>query len=482
MQQIFDNTSDTICAISTPAGVGGIAVARVSGPDALAVADRIWRGRPLSHAATHTAHLGTVLDSMGHPLDQAVATVFRGPKSFTGQDTVEISVHGSRYVQRELISALTAAGSRLALPGEFTRRAFLSGNIDLTQAEAVADIIASESRAQHRIAISQLKGSFASRISSLREQLVEVASLLELELDFSEEDVEFASRARLRELADGIHRQLSDLRRSYTAGNSIKDGIPVAIVGPTNAGKSSLLNALTDDDRAIVSDIHGTTRDTIEEILNIGDYRFRLIDTAGIRHSDDAIERIGIERSRRAIDKARIIIVLNDITRPLDTGIIRSAHEALNRQDPPGHLIIALNKADLTDTADGALAAAKSFAGTLGTAVRTGEKNAETQTIAISAVRSDSLRTIQQALLAAADSDASCAVEDIMITNLRQANALSDASAAIRRVIDAIDANLTGDLIAIDLRQAIDHLAALTGAISSQDILTSIFSRFCIGK
>ena len=470
MQQIFDNLSDTICAISTPAGVGGIAVARVSGPDAIAITDRIWHGRPLSEAATHTAHLGTVTGTDGHPLDQAVATVFRTPKSFTGQDTVEISVHGSRYVQRELINTLVASGCRLALPGEFTRRAFLSGNIDLTQAEAVADIIASESRAQHRIAISQLKGAFANRIAHLREQLIEIASLLELELDFSEEDVEFASRAHLHDLASEIHSQLSDLHRSYTAGNSIKDGIPVAIVGPTNAGKSSLLNALSGDDRAIVSDIHGTTRDTIEETINIGDYRFRLIDTAGIRHSDDTIEQIGIQRSHRAIERARIIIAVNDITGPLDTDIISLAREALNRQDPPGHLIIALNKADLTGHDSQTVATAKNTAGET------------TRTINISTVTPDSLVPLKEALIAAADKDAASAVEDIMITNLRQATALADADAAIQRVISAIDHQQSGDLIAIDLRQAVDHLASLTGAISSTDILATIFSRFCIGK
>lgn len=472
MQQIFDNTSDTICAISTPAGCGGIAVARVSGPDAFTITNKIWQGKAITDMASHTAHLGTVLDTNLQPLDQAVATIFRGPKSFTGQHTVEIAVHGSRYVQRELISSLTAAGCRLALPGEFTRRAFLSGNIDLTQAEAVADIISSESRAQHRIAISQLKGAFANRIAQLRERLIEIASLLELELDFSEEDVEFASRAHLRDLATDIHRQLSDLHRSYTAGNSIKDGIPVAIVGPTNAGKSSLLNALTGDDRAIVSDIHGTTRDTIEETLNIGDYRFRLIDTAGIRNSDDTIEQIGIERSRRAIERARIIILLNDITQPLDSEIASLARQALDRQDPAGHLIIALNKTDLsghdTDTIDAAN--------------RLAAEDTNTLTIEMSTKSPDSLAPLHKALVEAADSDAASAVEDIMITNIRQATALADAADAIQKVIDAIDLQQTGDLIALDLRLAIDHLSAITGAISSQDILTSIFSRFCIGK
>ncbi|MDE6125702.1 MAG: tRNA uridine-5-carboxymethylaminomethyl(34) synthesis GTPase MnmE, partial [Muribaculaceae bacterium] len=289
----------TICAISTPAGTGGIAVVRVSGPDAIGTVSRLWRGKPLSKCDSHTAHLGQLVDPGrdSEPLDQAVATIFRGPNSFTGEDVVELSVHGSRFVQAELIRLLCGNGARLAEPGEFTRRAFAAGKMDLAQAEAVADVIAANSRAALRIANRQMRGAFSERLATLRDQLLELAALLELELDFSEEDVEFASRNRLRDIAGQILDEIERLRSSFAAGTAIKDGIPVAIAGPTNAGKSSLLNALLNDDRAIVSDIHGTTRDTVEDTMSIGDHLFRFIDTAGIRETYDAIEQAGIRRS-----------------------------------------------------------------------------------------------------------------------------------------------------------------------------------------
>lgn len=290
---------DTICAISTPPGVGGIAVIRISGPQAIAVADRVWHGKSLSETAGHTARFGRITDPSrgGEMLDEAVATVFRAPASFTGEDVVELSVHGSRYVQRRLLEMLTGNGARLAEAGEFTRRAFANGKMDLAQAEAVADVIASNSRASHRLAASQMKGCFSRRLEELRDKLLDLASLLELELDFSEEEVEFASRERLREIATEIHSEVSRLEKSFSAGSAIKDGIPVAIVGPTNAGKSSLLNLLLGEDRAIVSDIHGTTRDTIEDTLEIGDYLFRFIDTAGLRDTSDPIEALEIGRA-----------------------------------------------------------------------------------------------------------------------------------------------------------------------------------------
>ncbi|MDE6323883.1 MAG: tRNA uridine-5-carboxymethylaminomethyl(34) synthesis GTPase MnmE, partial [Paramuribaculum sp.] len=305
--KILDKSTptDTICAISTPPGVGGIAVARISGPDAFEITDRIWKGRKLSETTTHTAHLGTLLNPDGSILDQAVATIFRAPGSFTGENVVELSVHGSRFVQRELLKNLVSAGCRLAKPGEFTRRAFVAGKMDLAEAEAVADVIASDSRAAHRIAISQMRGSYSEKLSSMRQKLVDLAALLELELDFSEEDVEFASREKLLKIARQVHDEVKRLARSFSAGKAIKDGIPVAIAGHTNAGKSSLVNALLDDERAIVSDIHGTTRDTIEETLELGDYLFRFIDTAGLRQTTDRIEQQGIERTRQMIDRAR---------------------------------------------------------------------------------------------------------------------------------------------------------------------------------
>ncbi|MDE5632789.1 MAG: 50S ribosome-binding GTPase, partial [Muribaculaceae bacterium] len=280
-KEMMNTTNDTICAISTPHGSGGIAVARVSGPDAIQITDKIWKGKTLATVASHTAHLREVLDSKGDILDQAVATVFKSPSSYTSEDTVEISVHGSRWIQRELINSLINAGARLAGRGEFTSRAFAAGRFDLAEAEAVADLIASSSRAAHRIAINQMRGSISRRLDTLRQSLIELASLLELELDFSEEDVEFASRERLLNLASETKAEIERLVGSFNTGAAIKDGIPVAIIGKTNAGKSSLLNALIGDDRAIVSDIHGTTRDIVEDTIEIGDYLVRFQDTAG---------------------------------------------------------------------------------------------------------------------------------------------------------------------------------------------------------
>ncbi|MCC8174871.1 MAG: tRNA uridine-5-carboxymethylaminomethyl(34) synthesis GTPase MnmE, partial [Bacteroidales bacterium] len=311
--------NDTICAISTPPGVGGIAVARVSGPLAIDCVSKIWKGTDLHQVKSHTAHLGDILEARdGASLDQAVVTIFRAPRSFTGEDTVEISVHGSQYVQRELIKLLTEAGARLAGPGEFTRRAFASGRFDLAEAEAVADLIAARSRSAHRLAMSQMRGQLTQRLDQLRDQLIELASLLELELDFSEEDVEFASRSRLASLANDTIAEVEHLLATFSTGQAIKQGIPVAIVGATNAGKSTLLNLLVGDDRAIVSDIHGTTRDTVEDTVEIHGALYRIIDTAGIRDTADPIEALGIERSRQAVARARVVIALLDSTAPLD--------------------------------------------------------------------------------------------------------------------------------------------------------------------
>ncbi len=300
------NSDDTICAISTAPGTGGIAVARVSGHNAITIVSKIWKGKNLNDVASHSAHLGIVYDSNGEILDEAVATVFRNPNSFTGEDVVELSIHGSRWIQSQLIQSLITAGCRMALPGEFTRRAFAAGRLDLAQAEAVADVISSSSKAAHRMAMSQMRGAFSKKIDAMRDELVQLASLLELELDFSEEDVEFASRNRLLEIADTLSAQLKRAAASFRAGQAIKDGIPVAIVGNTNAGKSSLLNALVEDDRAIVSDIHGTTRDVVEDTIEIGEYLIRFQDTAGLRQTEDPIEQLGIERSHSVASAANI--------------------------------------------------------------------------------------------------------------------------------------------------------------------------------
>lgn len=461
------NHNDTICAISTPHGRGGIAVVRVSGPKAIETVDTIWKGKPLGGVKSHTAHLGDITDTQHRHLDQALVTVFRAPASFTGEDVVEISVHGSLYIQQELIATLVAAGARLAGPGEFTRRAFVNGKLDLAQAEAVADIIAADSRAAHRIAASQMKGRFSQRLRELRLQLVDLSALLELELDFSEEHVEFASRATLRELAVRILDEVTRLHDSFAGGRAIKNGIPVAIVGQTNAGKSSLLNALVGDDRAIVSDIHGTTRDTIEETLTLGDYLFRFIDTAGLRNTDDKIEQIGISRSLQAMEKAHITIVVVDSTQPGAPDTIAST---VGHANGDSHIIVALNKTDIADINPKTI---ETIRQTLpgGSAV-----------ITVSASTGSGLDTLTKALEDIAALDENATGENIIVTNQRHATALGHAADSTRAVIDAIDSDIPADLIAQDLRQTIDHLASITGDIPSNEILSTIFSRFCIGK
>lgn len=465
------NQNDTICAISTPHGQGGIAVIRISGPEAVSVGDSIWHGKPLAKATSHTAHLGNITDTLGKHLDQTVATIFRAPASFTGEDVVELSVHGSKYIQRELLNTLIAKGARLALPGEFTRRAFLNGKLDLAQAEAVADIIAADSRAAHRIAASQMKGRFSQKLNQLRQQLVDLAALIELELDFSEEDVEFASREHLRETASTILDQVTHMRDSFNAGHAIKEGIPVAIIGPTNAGKSSLLNAIVGDNRAIVSDIHGTTRDTIEETINLGDYTFRFIDTAGLRHTDDTIEQIGIQRALDTIDRANIIIALISPDTELPESILRTVKH-ISDSALQQHIIIALNKIDKYPDADvpAQLAVLLSALPDQATSLR------------ISANDGTGLDNLRQAIVNIANRQAGAAQEDIIVTNARHAEALANAALSARQIIDGLDAGLPPDLIAQDMRLTIHHLATITGEIPSTEILNTIFTRFCIGK
>lgn len=447
--------TDTICAISTPPGIGGIAVARVAGSRAIEITDTLWHGKPLAATPAYTARVGTITEPDGTTLDQAVATVYRAPHSFTGDDIVEIAVHGSRYVQRRLIALLSEAGCRVADPGEFTRRAFMAGKLDLAQAEAVADVIASSSRAAHRIAISQLNGTFSRRLADLRQQLIDLAALLELELDFSEEDVEFASRTRLVTLATTLQTEIRRLLDSYNGGRAIKEGIPVAIVGPANVGKSSLLNRLLDDDRAIVSDIPGTTRDTVEETLHIGDYLFRFIDTAGIRATDDPVEQLGITRSLHARARARILLSLS--TTPPSSAPWPEQSEGSPSAPITIHII---NKTDLTP-------ATPIPAGAIGISAKTGAGIDHLRTLLTDAARQ---------LTASTDG------ESDIITNARHAQALADAAESTARVIDGLTSGLAPDLVAQDLRQTIAHLGSITGAVTSTDILTTIFSRFCIGK
>ncbi|MDE6303809.1 MAG: tRNA uridine-5-carboxymethylaminomethyl(34) synthesis GTPase MnmE [Paramuribaculum sp.] len=468
-----------ICAISTPPGIGGIAVVRISGDNAIPVVNKVWKGKDISSWKTHTAHLGMIVDpETGIPLDQAVGTLFLGPDSYTGQDTIELSVHGSKFVQRELITLLLKVGARLAEPGEFTRLAFSSGKIDLAEAEAVADLIAANSRAAHRVALSQMKGHYSQTLNTLREKLIDLSALIELELDFSEEEVEFANRDTLLSTAREIHSQVSRLYQSFSSGSVIKQGLPVAIIGNTNAGKSSLLNALLNDDRAIVSDIHGTTRDTIEETLEIGDHLFRLIDTAGLRNTGDTIEQIGITRSLKAVSKASIVLFIIDPFQPVATNIeaITSTLSALNPENPT-HIVILINKSDLPGYED----AEKNILDNL--APHLASINPSPSIIEISAATRHNLPKLLQTLQEIAD-DITGGIADsaTIVTNARHAQALLDAAQSSARTIDALTQNLSGELIAQHLRETIHHLSQITGQITSPQILSTIFSRFCIGK
>lgn len=491
---IIDSYNDTICAISTPPGIGGIAVIRISGPKAIEIVNNVWQGRNLLTVMSHTAHLGELAEMDNEPVDQCVATIYKGPHSYTGEDTVELAIHGSKWIQRETLSLLQRNGCRMAEAGEYTRRAVMNGRMDLAQAEGVADVIASTSRAAHRIAMSQMKGGISKRLATLRERLVHLSVLLELELDFSEEDVEFADRSQLIDTAKEIHDELTRLYSSFSRGNAIKEGIPVAIVGPTNAGKSSLLNALLDDDRAIVSDIHGTTRDTIEETLEIGDYLFRFIDTAGLRDTLDPIERIGIERSRKALSQARIIIALMDATTVNDWHCDLSSMLPQEVTAQTADLIIGLNKIDLlNETSQLALCQIGSNSKALNSCSEQCDNQTATQDttftkkpviIPLSATQGTGIEFLRQTLhdIAAGNDNSTGEQADIMVTNLRQAEALRQALDSLQPLIDGLQNGLETDLAAQHLRETLTHLATITGEIPSTEILNTIFSSFCIGK
>lgn len=470
---------DTICAVSTPHGVGGIAVIRISGPKAIEVTSALWKGKNLQNVPSHTAHLGIVKDHEGEFLDQAVATVFRAPHSFTGEDVVELSVHGSLYVQQRLVEALCHSGARLAEAGEFTRRAFVSGKMDLVEAEGIADMLAARTQAAHRLAASQMRGGMSECINGLRDRLIELASLLELELDFSEEDVEFAPRAELAEKAQSIVDEVTSLLDTYNAGNAIRNGIPVAIVGNTNAGKSSLLNAILNEDRAIVSNIHGTTRDVVEDTITLNGLTFRLLDTAGFRTTDDPIEQLGIARSQKAIDTASIILHVQSPDTAATPSILppqeNTPTTTVSSQPIPGEIssqtipsdktvITVHNKSDLTPN---------------------NPKQPTTGThfpeITISAKTGQGIPALID-LLTAHGRRLTEIQGDIAITNLRHKESLTAAKTSALQVLQAIETGLPTVLTAQHLRDTISHLSRLTGAITDQTLLTTIFTRFCIGK
>ena len=451
----------TIAAIATPAGQGGIAVIRVSGRDAFDIVQKIWRGKPLAQCASHTAHLGNILQEDGSMLDQAVITLFRAPASFTGEDTVEISVHGSRWIQREALNALMRCGAKPAGPGAFSQRAFANGRMDLAQAEAVADLIAAESRAAHRLALSQISGAFSRRLNELREQLIHFGSLLELELDFSEEDVEFADRTQLINSAKETLVIVQRLALSYKSGRAFKEGVPVAIAGAPNVGKSTLLNRLLDSDKAIVSDIPGTTRDIIEDTREIGGILFRFIDTAGLRDTADTVERIGIERAKDHIERAAVTLWLVDPTQPLDAQLASITASTESKR------FVILTKSDLSGSAvtDKILEALP----------------AGCPVLTISAKTGSGIDGLKSALVSMATTEHN-PENELIVTNARHYEALTAGAEALQRVIDGLQTGIPTDFVAQDVRQALHPLGLVTGAVTTADLLTSIFSRFCIGK
>jgi len=445
---------DTICALATAPG-GAIGIIRISGPQALEILSRVFT-KDVSAAPANTIHYGHIKNG-AEIVDEVMASLFRAPHSYTGEDSVEISCHGSRYILNKVLNLLIAEGCRQAGPGEFTQRAYLNGKMDLSQAEAVADLIASTNQATHKIAMSQLRGHFSSKLAQLREQLLKLTSLLELELDFSDhEDLEFADRSELMELTKTIDNHITHLSNSFETGQAIKQGIPVAIVGKTNVGKSTLLNRLLKDDRAIVSDVHGTTRDTIEDTIDIKGITFRFIDTAGIRQTQDEVEQIGITRTYAAIDKARIVLWLID-----SEPSIKEINDILQRTDNK-KLIVIKNKADKTDN--------DSY------------NSLKLPFISISAKFGKGIEELEQAIYEAADIP-TLTENDIIVTNARHYEALVRAHEHIQRVIDGLQMQLSGDLLSEDLRLTLDTLAEITGGqITPNEVLGNIFKNFCVGK
>lgn len=497
---MFIRNEDTICAPATVPGTGAISVIRVSGPEALNVADKVVtciKGS-ISEAPGYTMKFGTVRTASGEVLDEVLVSVFRAPHSYTGENSVEISCHASSYIVSSLMDLLYEAGARAAEPGEFTQRAFLNGKMDLAQAEAVADVIASQNATAHRIAFKQMKGGFSSELKGMRSELLELVSLMELELDFSEEEVEFADRSRLDSLLEQIIAHISRLIESFKLGNAIKNGIPVAIAGATNTGKSTLLNALLGENRAIVSDVHGTTRDTIEETLNIGGVLFRFIDTAGIRETDEIVEKIGIERTFMKISEASIVLAMLDLTRNLEENeaLIQEVFEKVDLQSQK--LLILLNKADIeagnknvnfknfivsyldNKNVKNNILTSESL---IGEKVINNSVNAFSgvNILKISAKTGLGIENLKQ-ILAQSQKDLLGSSEETLVTNQRHAQALSDACTSLFRVREGLATGLPTDLAAQDIREAIYHLGSIVGEISTDEVLGNIFANFCIGK
>lgn len=465
-------TDDTICAIATAQG-GAIGTIRVSGKEAISITDKIFTpvgGAPLSERKPYTLTFGHIMSENGEIVDEVLVSLFRGPHSYTGENSTEISCHGSSYILQQVMQLLVKNGCRAAGPGEFTQRAFLNGKMDLSQAEAVADLIASTSAATHRMAMSQMRGGFSRELSALREKLLHLTSLMELELDFSDhEELEFADRSELSEIASQVETVINGLVHSFSVGNAIKNGIPVAIIGETNAGKSTLLNALLNEERAIVSDIHGTTRDVIEDTMNIDGVMFRFIDTAGIRETSDKIESIGIERSFQKLDQASIVLWVIDSTEAKEQ--IEALKERVIPRCEGKKLILVMNKCDVTPDSAVVSDAATYL-----------PDNVCMETISISAKNRKGIAELQELLVKAAALP-EVTQNDVVVSNIRHYEALTHALEAIHRVQNGLEMNLSGDLVSQDLRECLFHLAEIVGGeITNDEVLGNIFRNFCIGK
>lgn len=469
------NSEECICALATPAG-GAIGIIRLSGSEAIRLTDKVFvsvSGKQLSAAKPNTLHYGEIKDKDGHTIDDVLVSVFRAPHSYTGEDSTEISCHGSRYILQQVLQRLIEVGCRQADPGEYTRRAYMNGKMDLSQAEAVADLIASTNKATHQMALSQLKGHFSSELTLLREKLLKMTSLLELELDFSDhEELEFADRSELRALAAEIEKKITTLAHSFETGNALKQGVPVAIVGKTNVGKSTLLNRLLHEEKAIVSNIHGTTRDVIEDTTLIDGITFRFIDTAGIRKTDDVVENIGIERTYQKMEEAKIVIWLLD-AQPTEAEI-----EDMKEKNQGKKLLMVFNKIDEISF-DKALLPSDENSQT-SSSISLSDENVSI--LNISARTGENVSDLEQALVRAADIP-EITENDVIVTSARHYEALLRADESLSRVLESMDMGMSGDIIAEDLKMVLEELGEITGGqISSQETLNNIFKHFCIGK
>lgn len=469
------NSEECICALATPAG-GAIGIVRLSGKNAIEITDKVFvsvSGKQLAAAKPNTLHYGEIKDKDGHTIDDVLVSVFRAPHSYTGEDSTEISCHGSRYILQQVLQRLIEVGCRQAEPGEYTRRAYMNGKMDLSQAEAVADLIASTNKATHQMALSQLKGHFSSELTLLREKLLKMTSLLELELDFSDhEELEFADRSELRALAAEIEKKITTLAHSFETGNALKQGVPVAIVGKTNVGKSTLLNRLLHEEKAIVSNIHGTTRDVIEDTTLIDGITFRFIDTAGIRKTDDVVENIGIERTYQKMEEAKIVIWLLD-AQPTEAEI-----EDMKEKNQGKKLLMVFNKIDEISFDKAVLSSDENSQ--TSSSVSLSDENVSI--LNISARTGENVSDLEQALVRAADIP-EITENDVIVTSARHYEALLRADESLSRVLESMDMGMSGDIIAEDLKMVLEELGEITGGqISSQETLNNIFKHFCIGK